>query len=181
MGAKHNQGWTEKQALSMDKAAKAALKQFKTNAIQKRKESLLNEKKLKDIISMKDEFIQKACYKLLLYKDRLSQFEVPVFQQYVVLLSPMIHDLLRYDDGEGMPSNHNSLQHIANIYTSDGDKKRKRRKIKKKQEDDQKEDKINTTITAKPKTKKKKKKKLRHKKITNQASLSNLSKKIEAK
>jgi len=53
---------------------------------------------------MKDEFIQRACYKLILYKDRLSQFEIPVFQEYVILISPDIQILLRFDgEAENAP------------------------------------------------------------------------------
>merc|ERR1712228_564354 len=42
----------------------------------------------------------RACRKLIVYKDRLSQFEVPVFQQYVVLIVPTILELMRYDGEE---------------------------------------------------------------------------------
>merc|ERR1712003_188136 len=67
---------------------KASFGEYKLMAINKRKELLLSDKKLKDIIGMKDEFIQRACSKLIFYKNQLTQFEIPVFQKYLVLVHP---------------------------------------------------------------------------------------------
>lgn len=69
---------------------KVAFENFKASAIKKRKESLMSDRKLKAQLSMKDAFIEKACAKLVLFKDRLAQFEVAVFQEFVVLVSPQI-------------------------------------------------------------------------------------------
>jgi len=77
---------------------KASFEIFKQMAMDKRKELLLSDKKLKDIISMKDEFIRRACSKLIFYKEKLTQFEIPVFQQYLVLVVPTLQELIRFDD-----------------------------------------------------------------------------------
>ena len=80
----------DKERKKLDKY-RQSFEDFKQMTIKNRKELLLSEKKLKDIISMKDEFIQRACYKLILYKERLSNFEVPVLTEYVILIAPDIH------------------------------------------------------------------------------------------
>ena len=69
---------------------KTSFEGFKASAIKKRKESLLSDRKLRTQLSTKDALIASACSKLVLFKDRLAQFEVAVFQEFVILVSPQI-------------------------------------------------------------------------------------------
>eukprot|EP01083_Nonionella_stella_P027369 75354_1 len=80
---------------------KVSFHEYKQSYVKKQKEILMNEKRLEHTIQMKDEFIHKACSKLIVYKDRLSQFEVPVLDEYLTLLSPSIQELLRCHSNEG--------------------------------------------------------------------------------
>ena len=97
----------DKERKKLDKY-KRLFEEYKEKAKKSRKKLQNESKKLEETISLKEKYIERMCYKLAMYKDRLSQFEIPVFSEYLILLSPNDTAVAQYNANYNLNLNHHT-------------------------------------------------------------------------
>jgi len=89
--------------------SQTSFKEYKQKHTRQKKILLSDKKKLTSIVNENEKLIERLCYKLALFKDKLSQFEIPVFDQYLLLISPNDKELWMHNGQNNLRLNYHRL------------------------------------------------------------------------